>query len=285
MFIFSDSFFEFIPVFVGSIFAAIGFFGFGRFLGMRRKAKRVSGKVEVIEKYVSRYRSSDGVSSTLMYRPVVSYVYEGRSYEVRGVSTNQLRHRLGQTLEVLVETNVQTGEIRAQINDSMNIVIFVVFFLIGVSGIVLGSVLETATLLRTVITVAVVFMAGFMIDRTIGKTGSVLRQVKEMDGASSEDVTRITTPKELEKEIVQHQKIGFIIAFLAIGGGVWVMYAGLSQLSASEYDLLFSVPFDVLEKSRNEKPLLIAGIGVFFALTGIYSLIYQSRHYAFLRKR
>ena len=280
----STSFFEFIPLFVGAIFAAIGFFSLKSIFSLRKNAERVSGSVSAIEKYVKITRMNNTTSSTLVYRPIVSYLFEGEERTVKGLAVNQLRHRLGQKLEVLVHKGSGSEEFSAKINDSLNVIIGLVFLCIGLTGIVIGTTLETATLPKIFGVVGIVFGIGFVIDRAFQKLSVLMKSAKNSN-EPREDVTLITTVQELEKEVVQHQKFGFFIAFIAFGAGVWVMHSGISQLSQEDYQLLLSEPFKLFETIRNEKPLLVAGIGAFFTLTGVYSFIYQSKHYAFLLRR
>lgn len=79
--------------------------------------------------------------------------------------------------------------------------------------------------------------------------------------------------------------MGYVIAFVALLGGLWLCYAGLSQFSPQEYALLTSQPAQLLETESTKKSVVLTGIGLFFSLAGLYSFAFQSLQYRFLSRR
>lgn len=278
-----QSFFELIPILVGAIFAAVGFFSLKNFLALRKKGSRVAGEVTGIEKYVSTTGSGSDRSSSVMYCPVVSYTFEGQAREVRGLSVNHLRHRLGQKVEILVRQEENGGNIEASINDSLNVGLGLLFLGLGLGAIGFGATLKTASVLLAVPTVALVFAAGFVVDRLLQRTAA-LGGASEPAQPRGENYRLITDSKEFDQEVVLHKKVGYVIALVALLGGLWVTYAGLSQLSAQELTVLTSAPLDLLKSSATKKPALLAGVGVFFSAAGVYSFVFQMIQYRFLSR-
>lgn len=265
--------FSFIPVLVGAVFSTVGVLLLKNIVALNRSGERVPGEVVAVEKYVSRTRSGSGTSSSLMYRPIVSYTRQGEPAEVKGTAVNYLRHRIGQQVEVLV------GESGVRLDDSIDAKVAVAFLAIGVFAMGFGARLETANFGVMGVTIAVVLGLGLVLDTVIRK----LSQVGEEPAVNKdENYKLITEAEELDKEVVVHQKVGYAIALVALAGGLWVAHTGVSQLSPQGYDLLFSDPAALLKSGADKKHAMLAGIGAFFAATGVYSFLYQLKQYRFL---
>lgn len=276
--------FPFVPVLAGAVFSTVGLLSLRTFFVLQREATRVEGRVKAIEKYVSHSSSGGGRSSTLMFRPLVEYSYEGEARTLRGLSVNQLRHRLGQSVEVLVRQDPESGHVSARINDSLYVFLGSVFLFVGLIALAVGLLVAKAATGPALALVALVFGLGFAISRAVGRLG-VLTQGDDGTAAPREDVTLIETQEAMEQEVAVHQKVGFVLALLPLLGGLWMFYSGLSGLSAAEYDALVSGPVEFLKANRSDKSVLLGAIGAFFAATGLYSFLFQSRQYAYLLKR
>ena len=278
-----QSFFELIPVLVGSIFAALGFFLLKNQLSLRANGTSVPGEVTAIEKYVSHMRTGGQRSSTLMYRPVVTYIYEGEAHEVRGYSVNNLRHRLGQKLEVMVRKKADDNELEADVKDVLGVGMPLLFLALGLGAVGLGATLQTATPLKTVLVLVVVLVVGFFVERAPQSGGA--SSAKNSPPVSATDLVVITTPQQLKDEVKVHQVVGYLICLVGLGVGVWFWYLGASQLSPQEYSMLFSHPSELLESSTAKRPAVLCGIGAFTMLVSLFSIIMQTRQYGFLLRR
>ena len=277
------SFFEFIPILVGSIFSAVGVFSLKSFLSLRGSGSKVSGEVTGVEKYVTTMGSGSDRSKAVMYRPVANYTFRGQKREVRGLSVSHLRHHLGQDVEILVRELGESGEVEASIDDSLNIGVGVLFLLVGLGALGMGATLETASTLVIAPTVLAVMIAGFIVDGMIRRVTSAVGPKSQTGGG--ENCRLITDPKEFDEEVVLHKKAGYAIAFVGLLGGLWILYSGLSGFSPQEFALLTSEPLELLKTEASKKQALIAGIGAFFSLAGLYSIAFQFLQYKFLSRR
>ena len=278
-----QSFFELIPVLVGSIFAALGFFLLKNQLSLRANGTSVPGEVTAIEKYVSHMRTGGQRSSTLMYRPVVTYIYEGEAHEVRGYSVNNLRHRLGQKLEVMVRKKADDNELEADVKDVLGVGMPLLFLALGLGAVGLGATLQTATPLKTVLVLVVVLVVGFLVDKAMQRGGT--SSAKNSPPVSGTDLVVITTPEQLKDEVKVHQVMGYLICLIGLGVGVWFWHLGVSQLSPEEYSLLFSHPGELLDSSSTKRPAVLCGMGAFATFVCLFSMIMQTRQYGFLLGR
>ena len=285
-----------IPLIVGAIFFALGIniiIGFYRF---RMNGMKVKGRVRAIEKYISVTKGADNSRTrTTMFCALVEYHFHGNTRIVKSISTNEIRHKLGQVLPVMVIKNNE-GKIQARIDDSMYILMGTAFALVGLIAVAVyffvvhGDIIVVATTLIGLTT------GGYLLTPLLNRF-KVPMHAGEDDQNPRRDATLITTHEAFQKEIRAYSRIGYIVAWVGLLIGVAMLYWGYDSTTGygftpGEFKRLFSDISGLIDliksgqlHSKWHKPLILIAMGSLGTLGSIHSLIYQRRKYGVLSRR
>lgn len=282
-----------LPLFVGAIFFALGaniILGYYRF---QYKGFRVSGRVKAIEKYIAVYKSADNSRSrTTMFCAHVEYQFEGGTRIVKSISTNQIRHKLGQVLSVLVIKN-DDGKVSARINDYMYVVMGAAFAIVGLIAVAVYLFGENGNVTLAVTALIGLTIAGSLL-ATIFKIFNVPVHSGEDDQHPRKDAILIETDGDFRKEIRFLSRAGYIITWVGLLIGIGMLYWGYDSttgygFSPGEFkDLLLDLDglVDLIMSgqlhSKWHKPLILIGMGSLFTLGSVHSLFYQKHKYGAL---
>ena len=282
----------FVTLAVGSVFFAIGANFILYHLTFKAIAKVVTGRVKAIEKYTSTYRSSDGTQTTTYYRPIVEYLYKGETHTVNGASINQIRHKLKQQVTVLLNISEDGTQHKAMVKDPVNMVVGAVFMLMGLMGIGMYIFAVEGPWLVALIVVPTVTGLGHVISTMmLTFKDTVIKDINEGEPRERENSVIIDTKSEYLKEIAVHDFWGTVIALVFMAGSVGILYFGYNELPQEAIDMAFNNPKELWDKTINgdlpsswEKAMMICGIGLFFFLASVHSVLYVRRTYGSMNR-
>jgi len=285
-----------IPLIVGAIFFALGIniiIGFYRF---KMNGMKVKGRVRAIEKYISVTKGADNSRSrTTMFCALVEYHFHGNTRIVKSISTNEIRHKLGQVLPVMVIKNNE-GKIQARIDDSMYILMGMAFALVGLIAVAVYLFVVHGDIVVVAATLIGLTTGGFLLTPLLNRF-KVPMHSGEDDQNPRKDATLIETHEAFQKEIRAYSRIGSILAWVGLLIGVGMLYWGYDSttgygFSPGEFKRLLSDISGLIDliksgqlHSKWHKPLILIAMGSLFTLGSLHSLIYQRRKYGALSRR
>jgi hypothetical protein len=286
-----DVLFSWVPLLVGSIFFALGGNMILHFFRFRARSTRVPGRVVAIEKYLSQGVGSQNRNATQVYfRPLVEFVFEGVERKTFGASVNEVRHKLGQQVDVLVNADPHSDGIQAMLDDKLRVFVGAIFSLFGLGALVayLFSAGGSAPLAAGVALVA--FLAGHAITTQVLDFATSFS--RDDDAQPKKDSTLITTPEAFKKEVSSHGFWGAIIAWSFMLLSIGIIMGGLKSLPAEAQQLLSDDWVGFIKgltegkvKSTWKGPLALTGAGLFFFLASIRSVYYVHKKYGGLLRR
>ncbi len=275
-----------VPLIVGSVFLSIGINFVVHFYRFRARSTRVKGTVNAIERYVSYSREDGHNRKQTYYRPIVEYIHNGETRITTGASVNEVRHKLKQTVSVLLNISEDGTQVQAKVDDTLDIFIGAIMALMGAGGLgayifgVGGS--ATVTLIAASTCVGIGYTFSNMMLNFQG--GSAISQDEEW--RPGEESLLIETKSDYIKEISSHGFWGNVIAYTTMIAGAGIMYAGYTDIPQSTQTMIwndFGAFWDQMTNgklsSSTEKPLMIFGIGAFFFLASLRSAYYVRKKY------
>lgn len=287
-----------VPLIVGSIFLAVGINIICGFYKARTTGTKVTGRVKAIEKYISRTRSYDteaGHSRTrviTLFRPIVDYVYNGENHTVKGIGVNEIRHKLGQNVPVLLTKN-QHGDISARLDDAHYYLMGGLFAALGL--LALGVYLFAADgswIVMTAVTPATIAI-GYLISVYARNYKSDEESTPEEDVPADPDSksTIIDTKAAYREEVSAHGFWGMIIALAFMAISLVIVYFGYTDLPEAATDILWNAPQDFWTDltegtlpSAWHGPLILTGFGALMFLASLRSVYYVHKKYGHLMR-
>ena len=286
----NEGIFNLIPLIVGSLFFAIGANIVLYVRQFRKKATRLQGRVTGIERYVSETRINGQRSKQTYYRPVVVYVYNGEEKTVRGMGFNEIRHKLEQTVPVLLNVSEDGTQTRAMVDDAMSSFVGACFALMGLGALGVYAFLIKGPLVAALGTAAVFFGAGYVISTAFLKFKSVILQVRDVE-PNDKDTELIDTPEAYRKEVSSHGFWAAIISFgfmFATVGMLWLSYDNLPRATRKLIESDFGLFWEKLnagERLASPEDWILVGISTFFFLASFRSVYYVRKKYGALLVR
>lgn len=284
--------FSFIPLIVGGIFFALGANYVLHFLRFRRNARPVRGRVTAIEKYVSTTRTSEGRRTQVYFRPVVDYVFAGAEHQTVGPGINEVRHRLGQNVTVLVRADDNGNTHQAMLDDNIRVIVGTVFALMGLGALALYVLSAGGSPFVAVGVAGVMFAVGYAITNALANVSMPFVSSADVQPGAGENSTLITTPAHFRQEVSSHAFWGAVIAWGFMLLSLGILYFGLSEMPQDAQDLMASDFGAFMEKimqgdikSSWENALILAGAGLFFFLASLRSVYYVHTKYGALLRR
>lgn len=279
------SFGNFVPLIVGSIFFAIGINFIFHFLRFRALARRVTGRVKLIEKYIgySKSTSSNGTTATTYYRPVVEYSYQNETRTVSGLSVSQIRHALHQSITVLLNISDDGKKIQAKVDDSLNLFIGALFAMAGFIALCVFVVgIGGSWIVATAITIALTAI-GYNISGMMLNFNDAFDS-KEDQWVQKKDSTLIETKAEFRKEVSLHNLIAFICGIFLFIVGSAIMYSAYNGLSSDALNMVLNDLQSFWENintggltEADEKSLTLFGTGSFMFIIAFLPVFKSAR--------
>lgn len=271
-----------IALIVSSTFFALGFnilLGFTRF---KNHGLKIRGHVKAIEKYRSNtHQNGQHVTSTY-FRSIIEYIYKDETRIVYSAGTNEIRHKLRQSVTVLL-IEEENGAINACLDDAASYIVGLIFALAGL--VILGVYLFAlnGSWLLAIIIFPGLTGAGYVI-------ASMVRTLKttitSMADTPKENSVIIDTQADYIKEISNQSLWGHIIALGLMCAGLAIMRMGYNDLPSKAAELFTSDFGAFWEQATSgtapsswNDPLLIMGTGTFFFLASLRSLYYVRKKY------
>jgi hypothetical protein len=282
---------SFVPLIVGSIFFALGLNMALHFYRFRKSATRIYGRVMAIEKYVSETRMDGRRTSQVFFRPIVEYVLDGETRKTTGSSVNEIRHKLEQTVPVLIRRSEDGQQVQAILDDGLSALIgyLIAFAGLGALGVYVfhadGSIIAAAVL------PAALAAIGFGISSAFLKFKGFLGAIQK-DSTPHKNAEIIDTAEAYRKEVSSHGFWGAIIAFSFMALSLAIVFFGYSGLPADAREMMnndFGAFWTQLTSGKMPSSwtdkLLLLGIGLFFFLASLRSVYYVRKKYGALLTR
>lgn len=267
---------------VGSVFFAVGFFTLLGHWKLVSKGELIDGEVVAIEFFRSRGSTSeDRQTKSSYYSSIVQFSVDGVNFKIATAGTNKIRHELKQTAQVHVLRNGQGELVKASVKDSLNVIVPSIFLIVG---IVLGAIAHVQmnvplTLLGAIAVFIVV--VGSIIFAKIND------QIKFKPHEPRMDSRMIESAEDMKLEVSRNSKIAYFLGSLPLIGSIFLFYGAYNKMNHADQTAFsqdswsfISNLIDQGPSASQKDPLMVAGIGLFFFLAGLYSLCYtrfQSR--------
>ena len=277
------------PLIAGCVFLSLGLNYVLHFYRFRARSKHVNGTVKAIEKYVSEFRGTGNTrSSQTYYRPIVEFIYKDEVHKTFGPSVNEIRHKLGQRVTVMINESEDGENMQAALDDNLSVFTGTIFALVGLVALLIYIFSIGGSALVTLIAASTVWGLGYIISSIIlsGKKGLVS---STDDGVPKSDSTLIETKSDYIKEMSSHGFWGGLIAIIFMLFSVGIMYSGYNSLSAELIENMqtdFSSFWKGMTAGKlpraQEQALMVFGIGAFFFLASLRSVYYVRKKYGSL---
>ena len=256
-----------------------------------KHGKRISGKVVGIEKYISRYKSNNQVSTSLVYRPIIECFYEGQKVYFCGSSgSSQIYHEVGE--KVLVEYIVNKPESIRLVARSIYKILHLMLFAISISLIYFTASSRSpifVNTLRVVLPFVFLTLLYHMAKVKMIKYGGIDNYfiqnslLKTKDELNKLDI--FWSNDQILKEETRVYKPFLYILPLLLGLAIWPIVVFLPKFLARTYvksnlslelmeidklKLFFS---EIMRHSQMQKEFIIIGASSFFIICLVISFI------------
>jgi hypothetical protein len=282
------SFFDFIPLVVGSIFLSFGFNSILYFLKFRKEGVLISGRVIAIEKYQSTNRDIDNRrTTTTFFCPIVEFIYEKNTHTIKGSSVNEIRHKLGQAVPVLIRISSDGQYLQAQIKDSINYLMGSVFALMGMGSLSVYTLGENGSFLIALVVSAVIVALGFTMTVQI-LNFNFDRHKSNIDEPLRSDAMVISEQADYIKEVSAHGFWGGVISVVFFIGSLSLTVIAWNNLPDIAKKLLVEDTesfFEQFSDASWQEEAILFGAGLFFFLASLRSLYYIRKKYGALLRR
>ncbi|MDF1661641.1 MAG: hypothetical protein P1V97_07700 [Planctomycetota bacterium] len=263
--------------FVGSTFFSLGFFTLFRHLQLISKGELIDGEVVAIEYFRSiSPRTSDGHKTKIAYySSIVQFSWNGEDHKIASIGANEIRHQLKQTVPVYVLTNSQGELVKASVKEMPNVVLPTVFLILGLAVGAIAHTQLNAPLIYLGAFVLSFLVIGGIISAKIDKTMKFTPHEPRMDSRMIENA------EDMQMELSKNSKIAYVLGALPILGSAFLFYSAYNKLNHSDQasfnEDLWSFISTLMEqgpKAGQQDFVNLAGVGLFFLLAGLYSLVY-----------
>ncbi|MFT5520730.1 MAG: hypothetical protein ACI9IA_001325 [Enterobacterales bacterium] len=275
------------------------FFGLGFFLYdfmYKKNSIQKNGKIVGIEKHISVTRTGNRRSSSLVYRAIVSFIYDGNeTFFTGGLSKSYISEKIGDKVKVEYIKNLPSSVRIANRKFMRN---FGLLFLL-ISAVFLGISFKLDNfppmikMLHLSIPFIINLIAYFFMKRIFIKHGGITAFMKDnssiMTRKDLDELDIFWSNKEIQKEENRVYKAFIFINPILIGLACWPFYIFSTKFMNRPYveenltSNLFNVDdfkifFNyVMSHSGMQKEFLIAMMSGFFILALTYSFFYVLR--------
>jgi len=280
-----------IPLLVGSIFFALGLNMALHFYRFRKSATRIHGRVLAIEKYISETRMNGRKTSQVFFRPIVEYVLDGETRKTTGAAVNEIRHKLEQTVPVLIRRSDDGQQVQAILDDGLSALIGYLIAFAGLGALGVYVFHADGSIIAATVLPAVLAGIGFGISSAFLKFKGFLATIQK-DSTPHQNAEIIDTAESYRKEVSSHSFWGAIIAFGFMVLSLVMIWFGYSGLPADAREMInndFGTFWTLLtsgEMSSNwTDKLILLGAGLFSFLASLRSVYYVRKKYGALLTR
>jgi hypothetical protein len=254
---------------------------------------KVIGKIVGIEKFVSSYRSGQTKTKRIMYRSIVSFIYNGEKlYFKAGISQNTIAHRIGQEVKVEYIQNLPSSVRIA--GQKIYSYLGLGFLLISIILMTINFRMDEFDINLKLIRLAIPFVLNIFLYRYltkyINKHGGISEFFKKNNPIKSrEELNNLNVfwrNDEISKEESKVYKPFLIITPVLIGIAGWIGYVtSIKFFNRSIMEKVYqndntqlegvkkSLDF-IMGNSTLEKEFLIICTCTFFVVMLTYSLIF-----------
>ena len=259
----------------------------------KKKAVKVPGRIAGIEKYISKMRTGNTRSSRLMYRPVVSFIYNGdEAFFTAGLSKNTISDKIGDRIEVEYIINLPSSVRIAGRKFMRNFGILLILVSIVLLAITFNK--DQIDLSLKVVRLAIPFILNYAIFMYLSKKFEKYGGVAALMKRNNPIITREALDKldifwsndQIEREEKRVYKPFLFITPVLIGLVSWPADIFTSRFFSRPY-VIESFNADLLEvesakiflnyvmsHSGMQKEFIIMSMCWFFLVTLFYSYIF-----------
>ena len=270
--------------FLSFIFSVIGFIIIYSHFYFKVKGRRISGEVIGIEKFISTTRSSNTISKSLMYRPVVQYLFNGTPYIFVGGGRNIISYVVGETINLL---NIKSSAKLTKIDSNFSLLFGLGFCL---SSLLPGhhfitSTDELNTKLLCIISYCTLLIFGYKKIQSYNKEVNIILQLLSISKfethKSLEGRDIFTTKEEIKSEEGKHFKLALIITTLFLISMLCLLFSCYNNMSSDSLEFVSTflskshTQIEVKELFRNDPKLIGASFSLIMALLCSYSIVFQ----------
>ncbi|MCP4912429.1 MAG: hypothetical protein GY909_04865 [Oligoflexia bacterium] len=273
---------------VGTIFLIFGVLFSLLYLHFLNNAKTLPAKVYAIEKYISKTRSRNSSSSSVFYRPIIQYNFQGNEVLFQtSYGSSQVHHEIGQRVKVL---SLNKGEEYVRLKGKIAIIFPLIFIVIGL-GLLTFFFLQKHSLNFIILSVSLSLTGPLILYFQLKRKNlfdQMIDHALKTKVLTDDDLAKKTIFKsnaELNKELNKNFKIGFIMTLIFLAPclyGVNYFYSKTKPENIEKIKIFFSdfsqwKIFQTIDINR-DKEFLGFLILSFFSLMLIYSLIFQVKN-------
>ena len=259
----------------------------------KKKVVKVPGRIAGIEKYISKMRTGNTRSSNLMYRPVVSFLYDGEeTFFTAGLSKNTISDKIGDKVEVEYIINLPSSVRIAGRKFMRNLGLLLILVCIALLAITFNR--DQIDLSLKVVRLAIPFIINYVLFKFLSKKfekhGGVTALMKQNNPIKTrEELAKLDifwSNDQIQREEKRVYKPFLFITPVLIGLVAWPADIFTSRFFNRPYvienfnadllDVESAKIFlnDVMSHSGIQKEFIIMSICWFFLVTLLYSYIF-----------
>lgn len=259
----------------------------------KKHSIKVDGKIAGIEKYISQSRSSNSKSSSLMYRPIVSFIKNGKEYFFESsLSKSSITDEIGEKVKVaIIHDTPHTARIAGR-----NFLRNFSYALLIISGIVLALIFNqvkipiTIKMVRLLLPFIINLIVFKLILKKINQHGGMkILMLKNNSLVEKEELMKrdiFWQSFELEREEQRVHKPFLIINPILMVLAAWPAVIFGERLSNREFiiknfnenllsiDMAKNFMSTIMADYYMKQEFLILAISIFFFCCFAYSLIF-----------
>lgn len=265
-------------------FLLVGFIVVIGHLYFKMKGRRIPGEVIGIEKYIATTKTSNTTSKSLMYRPIVKYLFNGAPYIFVGGGRNVINYAVGQTINLL---NIPSSPKLTKIDTNLSLIfgICICLFSLVPGHHFITSSMSFNIKLISIATYCIIAYFGYRKVQSYDKSVNLFLQLLSISKFETKETLKgrdiFTSKEDIKTEEKRHYKAGLAITmvfFLAVLALFVQCYSSLSVSSLTFLSSLFSESYsqnELVQIFKRDPKLIGASFSLVMMLLCTYSMIMQ----------
>lgn len=272
----------FISSFIGSIFVLFSLVVLFKHGFYQRFGRKSMGRVVAIERYQNQSRHKSRTRTTIYYRPIVEFDYNGDTHLIAGSGEATIRYIIGEKVELLT---LKHGPEFCLMADGRHYIFGYLFFLVGLGGIGVASMSSWMECLLPPVLLISALLIGISFLKRQGKLQMIFEGLLRSKLESREKLEGrevLWAMSEVEKIRSKHTRSGRIVSLVFFSLSTYAAYYCWSYITPSGQQSLLAVlqlqaPLEALKPFIEEQVLVAFLITSFFSLISLMGGIFPAR--------
>lgn len=272
----------FISSFIGSIFVLFSLVVLFKHGFYQRFGRKSMGRVVAIERYQNQSRHKGRTRTTIYYRPIVEFDYNGDTHLISGSGEATIRYSIAEKVELLT---LSYGPEFCLMADGRHYIFGYLFLLFGLGGIGVASLSSWIECLLPPVLLVIGILLGIEFLKSRGKfttlrDGLLKSKLESREQLEGREI--LWSMSEVDKIRSQHFRSGLVVslvffslsAYAAIYCWNYISHSGQQSVMAV---LQLQAPLEILKPYIEEQAMVAFFIASFFSFISLMAILFPNR--------